>query len=147
MPWLVQQSFECLISVGLFFIQLVSGHKFSFLQVISFLAYLMISSYFIYSVLSHYILLRRMDKNSAQVISSVMEGKKVHVDLMRANQSVLHDLQLYRWWVYKFRSQLSTAARGGWKGLELEHPHFAHHHVQPDCLGAGSHSPNNSNNE
>lgn len=77
MPWLVTQFVEMVLGAGLFLVYAVAGAKYSFLEITLYIFSLMVTSYFIYSVLSHYVLMRRMSKTSAQVISSVMEGEEL----------------------------------------------------------------------
>ena len=76
MPWLIQQSVELAIGVGLFLVYAIAGHKYSAEQVVAFIISVFLAAYFLYAVMSHYLLLRTMDKHSRQVINSVMgEGQ------------------------------------------------------------------------
>ncbi len=74
LPWIVQQSVELLIGAGLFIVYAIAGANFSVVQIIGYCFTVVCASYFCYAVLSHYISMRRMSKNAAQVVSSVMNG-------------------------------------------------------------------------
>ena len=74
LPWLVQQSVELLIGIGLFVVYALAGFSFSFFQILLYAVSGVCATYFTYAVLSHYILMRRMARHSTQVISSVMNG-------------------------------------------------------------------------
>ena len=75
MPWLLQQVVDLFIGVGMFLIHAIAGVHYSVLDILFFVAGLGVTTYFTYAVLSHYILLRRMDKHSTEVINSVMSSE------------------------------------------------------------------------
>ena len=75
MPWIIEQAVELSIGIGLFLIYAIAGYSYSFAHILFFIISVIIASYFTYAVLSHYILLRNMDKHADQIIQSVMDSK------------------------------------------------------------------------
>jgi len=73
-PWVVEECAEMLTVILYLFLQTAKNGSWSVNGVLMFIVIYFLGSYFVYSVASYHSLLRRMSKQSQEVISSVCQG-------------------------------------------------------------------------